>query len=111
MMLTMIGTNAPVATRPEILCSMVSMASSGFLAAVGSATPAVSLMKQRMRTKNAGTQNTGLANHGSFDFCSSVVALQYWQQPTALTPSSGEMATLVIIESVCAIPTPGGGAV
>src|ERR1035437_9224864 len=78
MMLTMIGTNAPVATRPEILCSMLSMASSGFLAAVGSATPAVSLRKQRASTKNAGTQKTGLANQGSFARCSSVSALQYW---------------------------------
>ena len=71
---TAIGTNAPVATRPLTLCSTVSMTSSGFLMAVGSAVPAVSLMKHTTTTSNAGTQNHGFANHGSRAFSPSVLA-------------------------------------
>ena len=48
------------------------------LTGLGSATPAVSLRKQAASIRNAGTQKSGLANQGSFAFCSGVSALQYW---------------------------------
>ena len=101
------GTNAPVATRPLILCSMVSATSKGFFNTAGMATPAESFTKQAATSNRAGTQNSGLANHGSLAFCSGVLAWKYCQAPTALTPMSGEIATPVIREMVWANCWPG----
>ena len=68
------GTKAPVATRPLILCSMVSATSKGFFNTAGRTMPAESFTKQAPTSSRAGTQNSGLANQGSFDFCSGVRA-------------------------------------
>ena len=68
------GTNAPVATRPLILCSMLSATSKGFFSAAGRTTPPESFTKHALTSNKAGTQNHGLANHGSRAFCSGVLA-------------------------------------
>src|ERR1039458_6254943 len=101
------GTNAPVATRPLILCSMVSATSKGFFNTAGKATPAESFKKQAPTSSRAGTQNIGLAYQESLAFCSGVLAWKYCQAPTAPTPMSGEIATPVIMEMVWANCWPG----
>src|SRR5690242_17581963 len=95
------GTKAPVATMPEILCSTASAMSNGFLRTVGIAMPAVSFRKQAPTSSSAGPQNHGLANHGRLAF-SSGLARKYSYAPTALTPMSGEIATPVIRDTVSA---------
>src|SRR6185436_17848980 len=98
------GTNAPVATRPEILCSTTSAASNGFLSTVGrTEVPAASFTKHTPTSSNAGIQNSGFANQDRAAFSSSVLAEKYLYAPTPPTPSSGEMATPVISETVSQI--------
>jgi len=69
-----------------ILCSMVSATSKGFFNTAGMATPAESFTKQAATSNRAGTQNHGLANHGSLAFCSGVLAWKYCQAPTHRRP-------------------------
>src|SRR5206468_6385485 len=100
------GTNAPAATNPLILFSINSNRSNGFFRTDGSAVPNVSFTKASVTKKKPGTQNQGRAYQGNFPRFS-VGVLKYFQAPTALTPSNGEMATPVIVAMAWAASTPG----
>ena len=86
---------------------MVSATSSGFFSSLGAARPSVSLRKQAITSTKAGIQNHGCANQGSRARCSGVWACRYFHTPTALTPSSGEIAAPVMTEIAFASSTPG----
>src|SRR5262249_34164950 len=99
------GTNNPAAIKALILFSNASRTSKGFLSDAGMAVPKASLRNTRATITSAGIQNQGRPNQGRPARLAAGV-LKYFQAPTALTPSNGEMATPVMVERACAACRP-----